>query len=79
MLKKRITLYLCLFSITAVFSVYAMNVSAQVPAEAEARLRAIYEGRDFRAKSIRATTAGNSVNMAVGASRRITRLIRVSH
>lgn len=55
MLKKRITLCLCLFSITAALSVFAVNVSAQVPAEAEARLRAIYEGREFSVRSFRAT------------------------
>jgi dipeptidyl-peptidase-4 len=42
-----------LAAVAAVLAVHAVDISAQVPAEAEARLRAIYERREFNAKSFR--------------------------
>ena len=55
MLNKRIILYLCLAGVAAVLAVHAVDSPAQVPAKAEARLRAIFEQGEFNAKSVRAT------------------------
>ena len=51
--KRRNTPYLRLAAVVAVLAVHVVGISAQVPAEAEARLRAIYERGEFNARSYR--------------------------
>ena len=65
MLKRMIMLYLNLAVVTAVLMVFAANGSAQVPADAEARLRAIYEQREFSARSFRGTWLSDSSGYTV--------------
>ncbi len=60
-----IMLYLNLAVVTAVLMVFAANGSAQVPADAEARLRAIYEQREFSARSFRGTWLSDSSGYTV--------------
>ena len=55
LLKRKITPWLRLAGIAAVLALQGVDASAQVPAEAEARLRAIYERGEFNARSFRAT------------------------
>jgi dipeptidyl-peptidase-4 len=55
MLNKRIILCICLVGVATILSVHALGSSTQVPAEAEERLRAIFERGEFNAKSFRAT------------------------
>jgi len=51
--KRKIMPYLLLAAVVTVLAVQAGDISAQVPAEAEARLRAIYERGEFNARSFR--------------------------
>ncbi len=51
--KRKIMPYLLLAAVVTVLAVQAVDISAQVPAEAEARLRAIYERGEFNARSFR--------------------------
>jgi len=55
MLNRRILPNLLLVGVVAVLAVHAGDGSAQVPAEAEERLRAIFEQGEFNAKDFRAT------------------------
>ena len=65
MLKRMIMLYLNLAVFTAVLGIFAVDSSAQVPAETEARLRAIYEQREFSARSFRGTWFSDSSGYTV--------------
>ena len=55
MLKRKIMPCFRVVSIAAVLALQGVDASAQVPAEAEARLRAIYERGEFNPRSFRAT------------------------
>jgi hypothetical protein len=51
LLMRTITPCLRLAGLVAVFALHGVDTSAQVPAEAEARLRAIYERGEFNARA----------------------------
>jgi len=55
MTARRIARTLCLVGLLAVPTLPPTPASAQVPAETEARLRSIFEARDFDARSFQAT------------------------
>lgn len=55
LLQRKILPCLRLAGISAVFTFQGVDASAQVPAEAEARLRAIYERGEFNAQSFQGT------------------------
>ena len=65
MLMRKVMSYLSPAVIAAVLAVFAAEISAQVPAETEARLRAIYETREFRAKSFQGTWLSDSSGYTV--------------
>ncbi len=57
--------YLKLMGFVLGIAVLTINISAQIPAEAETRLRAIYEQGEFDAKSFRATWLPNGTGYTV--------------
>jgi dipeptidyl-peptidase-4 len=65
LLKKMITSCLRLGAMAAVVVSQGVHASAQVPAEAEERLRAIYERGEFDVRSVRATWLGDGSGYTV--------------
>ncbi|MFA9452911.1 MAG: DPP IV N-terminal domain-containing protein [Candidatus Aminicenantaceae bacterium] len=63
--KRGIIAFFSLVAVVAVCAVHAGKIPAQVPAEAEARLRAIYERGEFNARSFRGNWLRNGSGYTV--------------